>query len=117
MAAKDVGQGLVELCKRGAFEEAINKYYHGSIVSVEPMGEPREVSGIEAVLGKLAWWHENFEVHSATTEGPYVNGDEFAVVFKLDTTMKATGERSSMEEVAVYTVKDDKIVHERFLMG
>jgi hypothetical protein len=55
------------------------------------------------------------EVHSATVEGPFVNGDEFAVVFKLDSTMKKSGERSEMQEVAVYTVKDDKIVHERFL--
>jgi ketosteroid isomerase-like protein len=117
MAAKDVGQGLVELCKRGAFDEAIDKYYHENVVSVEAVGDPKEVRGLEAVLAKSAWWNENFEVHSATAEGPYVNGDEFAVVFKLDTTMKATGERSNMEEVAIYTVKDDKIVHERFLMG
>ena len=115
MATVDVGNGLVELVTRGAFLEAIKKYYNDDIVSVEPIGNPNEVQGIDAVLGKHDWWTNNFEVHSAEVEGPFVNGDEFAVRYALDATAKQSGQRSTLVEIAVYTVKDDKIVHERFL--
>jgi ketosteroid isomerase-like protein len=47
-------------------------------------------------------------------EGPYVNGDEFVVRFTMDVTPKATGKRMKMDEVGVYSVKNGKIVAERF---
>jgi hypothetical protein len=36
------------------------------------------------------------------------------VQYVLDTTFKPTGERSAMAEMALYTVKDGKIVREQF---
>lgn len=47
-------------------------------------------------------------------DGPYVNGDQFAVKYSFEITEKKTRKRSSMTEIAVYTVKDAKIVQERF---
>jgi hypothetical protein len=49
--------------------------------------------------------------------GPFFNGanpDQFVVFFTLDITPKATGQRITLEEVAVYTVKNDKITREQF---
>ena len=43
-----------------------------------------------------------------------VSGDQFALRFKFDITPKATGERATMDEVGLYTVKDGKITEERF---
>ncbi len=70
--------------------------------------------GKEALKQKGQWWQENHEVHGGSVEGPYVNGDQFAVRFKFDITPKATGERVTMDEVGVYTVKNGKITEERF---
>ena len=70
--------------------------------------------GKEAVQQKSDWWTENHEVHSGSVEGPYVNGDQFALRFTMDVTPKSTGERVRMDEVGVYSVKDGKIVEERF---
>ena len=70
--------------------------------------------GKEALRQKGEWWQANHEVHGGSVEGPYVNGDQFAVRFKFDITPKATGERVTMDEVGVYTVKDGKITEERF---
>ena len=42
------------------------------------------------------------------------NPDQFAVYFTFDVTPKATGKHITLEEVAVYTVKDDKITREQF---
>jgi len=117
MAVTDVAQGLVALCQEGKFDEATDKYYSDDIVSVEPMGPDPVSNGIAAVKAKGEWWAANFEVHDMEVLGPYVNGDQFAVRFTLDTTEKATGKRSTMDEIAVYTVKDDKIVHEAFFYG
>lgn len=37
-----------------------------------------------------------------------------AVYFTLDITRKATGQRLTLEEVALYTAKNDKITREQF---
>jgi len=92
----------------------MDKYYADDIVSVEAMGENPETHGIQGVRGKAEWWVSNHEVHSAVCEGPMMNGDAFAVRFKYDVTFKETGRRFVMDEMAVYQVKDGKIVHERF---
>jgi hypothetical protein len=43
--------------------------------------------------------------------GPFFNGpNQFAV----EVTPKATGQRITLEEVGVYTVKDDQITREQF---
>ena len=69
----------------------------------------------DALLQKHAWWESNAEMHDVTTEGPYVFGDQFAIRYSMDVTFD--GDRSQMSEVGVYTVKDDKIVEERFFYG
>jgi ketosteroid isomerase-like protein len=70
-----------------------------------------------AVKGKAEWWTANHEVHKAEVEGPYPNGDRFIVHFKFDVTAKGgpmAGKRFVMDEGALYTVKDGKVVHEEF---
>jgi len=46
--------------------------------------------------------------------GPWPHDDRFIVGFRFDVTMKANGHRFTMEEMALYTVKDGKIVREEF---
>lgn len=83
------------------------------IVSLEPgEGETARTEGREALLAKHAWWEANAEMHSVTTEGPYLFGDQFALRFTMDVTIH--GERSQLAEVGLYTVKDGKIAEERF---
>lgn len=52
--------------------------------------------------------------HSVEIGGPYVNGDQFIVRFTIDQTVKATGQRMTMDEVGVYTLKNGEIAEERF---
>ncbi len=115
MSVQEVAQGLVALVRQGKGEEAIARYYSDAIVSTEAQGPDPVSNGIEAVKAKTAWWNQNMEVHSAEVTGPYINGNLFAVGYKMDTTQKLSGQRSIMEEVAVYTVENDKITEERFL--
>ena len=73
--------------KAGKFSEAGLAYWSDNILSVEAMGDMREARGKEAVRGKGVWWEDNHVVHGAEVEGPYVNGDQFAVRFKMDITI------------------------------
>lgn len=112
-----VAEELVSLCRSGKNMDAINTLYSPDIVSVESTGSetmPRETHGIDAVLGKAKWWNENNKVNSARVEGPFLGEDKFAVYFNYDITQKASGKRVDMEEMALYTVRDGRIVHEQF---
>jgi ketosteroid isomerase-like protein len=120
MNASEVGRTLVDLCTRGRNIEAIDTLFAKDVVSEEAVDSPefpRVTKGIEGVRAKNQRWGETNEVHGQEVGGPYPNGDEFAVVFALDFTPKAgplAGRRVKMQEVALYTVKDGKVVHEKF---
>ena len=112
-----LAEELVSLCRAGRNMEAINNFYSPDIVSIESMGNatmPRESKGIDAIRKKNEWWNENNIVHSAVVDGPFIGDDKFAVYYNFDVTAKPTGKRNSMEEMALYTVKDGKIVREQF---
>ena len=97
--------------------DAIEALYSPNIVSVESTGNeqmPAELSGIDAIREKNKWWVENNEIHSAEADGPFVADDKFAVHYIFDTTFKPTGKRERMEEMALYTVENGKIVREHF---
>lgn len=117
MSTAEIANDLVALCREGRNLEAINKYYADDIVSIESAsmpGMPAEMRGIDAIRGKNQWWLDNHEVHGGESNGPFVGENQFAVEFKYDVTNKPTGKRMQLEEMALYTVKDGKIVHERF---
>jgi ketosteroid isomerase-like protein len=114
MSTQEIAHDLVALCKQGKFDEAGEKYWADDVVSVEAMGDMAEVRGKEAARGKGEWWANNHEVHDAKVEGPYVNGDDFTVRFIMDITDKTNGQRMTMDEIALYRVKNGKIAEERF---
>lgn len=113
MSTLEVATKFVELVKAGKLEEVYTQFYSPEIVSVEANGQ--EGVGLEAIHAKNAWWESSFEIHSWETEGPFPGVDAFAVIYTLDITEKASGKRSTMREVAYYTLKDGKVVREEFL--
>ena len=115
-----VGKKLVDLCRRGKFEEAVETLYSPQIVSIEAASGPSmpaRTEGLAGVKGKNEWWVNNHEVHSAEAEGPWPHGDRFIVRFKFDVTSKAgptAGKRMTLDEAGLYTVKEGKITQEEF---
>jgi hypothetical protein len=116
----EVGKKLVELCRQGKAHEAIETLYDPKIVSVEAHAGPsmpQRIEGIKAVKEKAEWWEKNHEVHKGEAEGPWPHGERFIVHFKYDVTAKAgpmAGKRMTLDEAALYTVKNGKVVHEEF---
>ena len=111
----EIAAAFTEMLEEGKFAEAGEIYWADDVVAVEPSGENAIARGKDALRAKMAWWHEHHEVHDFEIEGPYVNGDQFALVMEIEVTIKATGMRMEMEEIALYTVREGKIVEERFL--
>lgn len=116
----EIGQQIVALSNAHKDQEAVDRFYDEKIVSIEGQGSdemPARMEGIDAIRKKGAWWFENHEIHDSKATGPYAGhrDDQFVVRFNMDVTFKPTGERSQMEEVGLYTVKNGKIVQEEFL--
>ncbi len=120
MSAIEIGTRLVQLCNDGRAEEAVDVLYAPEIVSIEGQGTeeiPARMEGIDSIRKKNDWWFTNHEVHAMQASGPYCGhrDDQFVVRFEIDVTNKPSGQRSKLDEVGLYTVRDGKVVQEEFL--
>lgn len=115
MDTKAVADAMMALFRQGDFSTPGERFWADDVVSVEAMGGEHAVArGKAAVEAKGEWWSAHHEIHDTHVEGPYVNGDQFAVRFKMDLTNKDDGKRMQMEEIGLYTIKEGKIAEERF---
>ena len=115
MSVRTVGKQFVDLCRQGKNFDVMETMYAPDIVSVE--GDGKETAGQGPVIKKSEDWVSDKTFHGETVAGPFFNGanaDQFVVYFTLDITPKSTGRRVTREEVAIYTVKNDKITREQF---
>ena len=115
MSLQTVAGKFVELCSQGKNFDVMRTMYAPDIVSVE--GDGKQTAGQEPVIKKSEDWVADKEFHGETVAGPFFNGanpDQFAVYFTLDITPRSTGKRITLQEVGIYTVKNDKITHEQF---
>jgi ketosteroid isomerase-like protein len=108
-------KAFTDMLKAGDHQGASRMLNAPDIVSMEVMDGPMaRIEGAEAVKKKGEWWFGTYDVHSITTDGPYANGDQFAVVFDMDFTLKESGQRIQSKEVGLYTFRNGKIVEEKF---
>lgn len=117
MSTMTIAKKYVELCKANQHETILETLFSPDVVSVEagaPPGTSREARGLPAVIEKGKRWAENHEVHSARVDGPWPHDDRFIVRFSYDVTNKPSGQRMQMEEAALLTVANGKIVREEF---
>ena len=115
MSVRAVAAKFVELCRQGKNFDVMRTLYAPDIVSVE--GDGKETAGQEQVIKKSEDWVSDKSFNGETVSGPFFNDanpDQFVVFFTLDITPKASGQRVTREEVAVYTVRNDKITREQF---
>src|SRR5688572_18236689 len=113
MSLKTLADEFVELCNQGKNFDVMRAMYAPDIVSVE--GDGAETAGKTPVIQKSERWQAANTITSERLRGPFFNGPgQFAVLFTVDVTPKATGRPVTLEEVGVYTVKDDQITRVQF---
>lgn len=117
MTTQQIADRLHELCSQGKYETAQRELYTANAVSIEPkgaMGMPERVEGLEAIIAKGDAFEATIEeYHSMRAGTPIVSKNFIAMTIDLDVTMKGWG-RANLSEIAVYEVKDEKIVSEQF---
>lgn len=117
MTTQEVATRLVALCREGDFITALKELYADDAISIEPYETPgfdKETKGLANMLKKADLFESMIDtVHSQTVSEPLVC--KTAIVFKLtmDLTMKGK-ERSQMDELCVYQLRDGKIISEQF---
>ena len=117
MSTMDIAKRYVELVSQHKHEECLSELFAKDCVSVEagaPPGQERTARGLDAIRAKGKWWNDNHIVHSASVDGPYPHDDRFAVRFNYEVTFKPENKRFPMNEVGLFTIKNDKIVKEEF---
>jgi len=119
MTTQDIANRLVDLCRKGEFEKAMDDLFSKDAVSIEPHETPtfaKETRGIDAIKEKGKKWNSMVqEMHGVTVSDPLVASNSFACTMRFNVTMKERG-YVDMAELCVYVVKDEKIVSEEFFM-
>lgn len=116
MTIQEVADRFFQLSQEGKFNEIQDELFAPNAQSIEPPNAQgmKSVQGLDAIKKKGEEWNKMVEeVHSAYSGTPVVAGNHFSVPMGMDLTMKGAG-RTKMDEIAVYEVKDGKIVKEQF---
>ena len=112
----EVAARFDELAKEGNWDKIQDELFADNAESIEPPTSPglKSVKGLAAIKEKGKQFNEMVEeMHDGYSTDPIVAGNHFSVAMGLDATMKGMG-RTRMDEIAVYEVKDGKIVKEQF---
>jgi ketosteroid isomerase-like protein len=115
MTTQEVADRFYELAQQGKFDQIQDELYDENVKSVEPAHSNwQNIQGLEKVKEKAKQWQDmTEEMHGGYTNKPQVAGNFFACVMGMDVTLKGQ-ERMKMDEIAVYEVRDGKIVLEHF---
>jgi ketosteroid isomerase-like protein len=116
MTTQEVAARYSELAREYKWHQIQDELYAQDAKSIEPPHAPglQSVEGLEAIKKKGEMFQGMIEeMHSEYCTEPLVAGTHFTVGMGMDVTMKGMG-RMKMDEIAVYEVKDGKIVKEQF---
>jgi len=113
---QEVANRMNELFKAFKWTEVQEELFAEDAVSIEPPHAQglQTVEGLAAIKKKAEDFNNMVEeFHGGWVGDPVVGGNHIAFAMGIDATYKGMG-RQNMEEIAVYEVKDGKIVKEQF---
>lgn len=119
MTTQQVADRYYELATQKKRAEIVEELYSADIVNREPehaaaMGVPTLTRGIDAVKAKTAARNAIIEtIHGESCSTPVVGGKFFSMALGRDVTLKGRP-RMNLQEIAVYEVRDGKIVSEQY---
>ena len=115
LTTAQVAEELTSLWLAGEFRAAGEKLWAEDVVSIEPRalldGVDAQCLGIEAVREKNLRWFSTRGIEDLSLDGPFVTGDHFALF--ADMLIAHGGRLIPHSEIAVFVVRDGKIIEER----
>lgn len=113
MTTQKIANRLVELCKKGKYQQCYQELYSPEIQSVEADGTT--AVGFAALAKKGKEWNAGIkQFHSSSIGAPQVNGNWFTLPMSMKLTYKGQKKPTEFKEICVYQVKDSKVVKEQF---
>jgi hypothetical protein len=116
LTTQQVADRYNELAQSNQWHIIQEELFADDAVSIEPAHTQglQTVQGKEAIKAKGVQFQEMVEeMYGGYANAPIVAGNHFTLTMGMDVKMKGM-ERSKMDEVCVYEVKDGKIVKEQF---
>ncbi len=119
MAAIDeIARGFTAMLRLGQFEAAGEKFWAADVISAEPAPLSHDIpalgSGKEAVSRKVKARFGEGDIDDLSIDGPFITGDQFALFLDMLMTNPTTGKTQPFTEIAIFTVRDGRIIEERF---
>ena len=117
MTTQEIANRLVNLCREGKYEQVYAELFSPEIESKEPVanGEWETSKGFDGLKEKAAKWHDMVEeMKDGKISDPQVAGDFFSCSWESQVKYKGTEDFVPMDEIAVYQVKDGKVILEQF---
>lgn len=112
MSIKPQVLDLISLVESGRMLEAVKRYYAADVAMQENVSPP--TVGYDANFARESAFYGSLRSAKFTLVSVVVEGDRAAINWIFDyTTADAT--RYRMDEIAVQTWRDGKIVHERYI--
>ncbi len=119
MTTHDVANRYCELAKENKWTAILDELCAQDLVNKEPehvveRGIPTTTTGLDAIKAKGEANRAMIEeIHSQQCSAALVAGNFFSVVLKRDVTFKGKP-RMSLEEIALFEVKEGRIITEQF---
>lgn len=114
----DIARDFTDMLRQGQFVAARERFWAADVRSIEPQDLPdgiaAEVSGIDAALAKTIRWFGSRHVHDLSIDGPFVTGNQFALFLDMMIAGQPSGADQPFTEIAIFTVRDGRIIEERF---
>lgn len=116
MTTQEVADRLVDLCRKGSFEQAQKELYSDNVVVLEAEGAPDRITeGINAVHEKGEKFNEMVEaVHKNEISDPVVGGNYFSFAMNSVMVFKGNPTPVDMNEICVFLVTDGKVSRAEF---
>ncbi len=118
MTTKEIADRFYQLTKENNWTGIQDELYAEDAQIIEPAQAAAQglqnADGLKAIKQKGEMFHNMIEeMHSDYCTEPVIGSNFFSVAMGMDVTLKGAG-RMKMDEIAVYEVKDGKIIKEQF---
>ncbi len=117
MTTQEIAERLIALSKEGKYEQVYQELYSPEIQSKEPLpnGEWDTATGFDGLKAKGEKWQDMVEeMYEGEISDPIVAENFFTCSWKMKVKFKGAPGPVQMDEIAVYEVKDGKVILEQF---